>query len=222
MKTLLLYASFLLASPAFATTTNCPSMPAGSYLETSFACVSGSLLFSDFGYQGTGQVSNASSVSITPLTTPDDEGFQFAGGWSVQSQNGVSSSEDSQISYTVQHPGGLIDSLSLSFSSIVTGTGSANVTEHFCLGAPVNSCPQATGGSVAVTNPGAGFSDRAFFAGVESVGILDSVTVTSGMSGTASISNFGNTFSSPEPLSFVLLGTGLLGIALMRRRLDRR
>jgi len=222
MKTLLLYASFLLASSALATTTTCPRMSTSSYLETSFACTSGSLLFSDFSYQGTGQGSNPSSVSIAPLSTPDDEGFQFSGGWSVQSQNGVSSSEDSQIGYTVQHPGGLIDSLSLSFSSVVTGTGSASVTEQFCLGAPVNSCPQATEGSVAVTNPGSGFSDRAFFAGVESVGILDSVTVTSGMSGTASISNFGNTFSSPEPLSFVLLGTGLLGIALMRRRLDRR
>jgi hypothetical protein len=222
MKTLLCCASFLLASSAFATTTSCPSMPASSYLATSFACVSGSLIFSDFGYQGTGQVSNPSSVSITPLNSPDDEGFQFAGGWSVQSQNGVSNSEDSQISYTVQHPGGLIDSLSLSFSSVVTGTGSASVTEQFCLGAPVNSCPQATEGSVAVTNPGSGFSDRAFFAGVESVGILDSVTVTSGMSGTARISNFSNTFSSPEPLSFVLLGSGLLGIGLMRRRLVRR
>jgi hypothetical protein len=222
MKTLLVCASFLLASSAFATTTTCPSMPANSYLETSFACVSGSLIFSDFGYQGTGQVSNPGSVSITPLTTPDAEGFQLTGGWSVQSQNGVSSSEDSQIGYTVQHPGGLIDSLSLSFGSVVTGTGAANVTEQFCLGAPVNSCPQATEGSVAVTNPGSGFTDRAFFAGVESVGVLDSVTVTSGMSGTASISNFSNTFSSPEPLSFVLLGTGLLGVALMRRRLDRR
>jgi len=197
-------------------------MSASSYLATSLACVSGSLIFSDFGYQGTGQVSSPSSVSITPLNSPDDEGFQFAGGWSVQSQNGVSSSEDSQISYTVQHPGGLIDSLSLSFSSAVTGTGSASVTEQFCLGAPVNSCPQATEGSVAVTNPGSGFSDRAFFAGVESVGILDSVTVTSGMSGTARISNFSNTFSSPEPLSFVLLGSGLLGIGLTRRRLNRR
>jgi hypothetical protein len=222
MKTLLFCASFLLASSVFATTTTCPSMPASSYLATSFACTSGSLLFSDFSYQGTGQVSNASSVSITPLTTPDDEGFQFAGGWSVQSQNGVSSSEDSQVGYTVQQPGGLIDSLSLSFSSVVTGTGSANVTEQFCLGAPVTSCPQATEGSVAVTNPGSGFSDRAFFAGVESVGVLNTVTVTSGMSGTASINNFGNTFSSSEPLSFVLLGTGLLGIGLMRRRLDRR
>jgi hypothetical protein len=222
MKTLLLCVSFMLASSALATTTNCQSGSMGSYLASSFACQSGSLIFSDFDYRGTGADANASSISVITLAAPDNEGFQFAGGWSVQSQNGVSNSEDSQITYTVQHPGGLIDSLSLSFGSFVTGTGAASVTEHFCLGASIGNCPQVSEGSVAVTNPGSGFSDRAFFAGVENVGVSNIINVTSGVNGTASISNVGNRFSSPEPLSFVLLGTGLLGIGLMRRRLDRR
>ena len=222
MKTLLLCASLLLASSAFATTTNCQSGSMGSYLASSFACQSGSLIFSDFEYRGTGQDANASAVSVITLTAPDNEGFQFAGAWSVQSQNGISNSEESQIAYTVERPGGLIDSLSLSFGSIVTGTGTASATEQFCLGASINNCPQISQGSVAVTNPGSGFTDRAFFAGVENIGILGAVTVTSGVNGMASISSVSNTFSAPEPLSFVLLGTGLLGIGLMRRRLDRR
>ncbi len=222
MKTLLLCASLLLASSAFATTTNCQSGSMGSYLASSFACQSGSLIFSDFEYRGTGQDANASAVSVITLTAPDNEGFQFAGAWSVQSQNGISNSEESQIAYTVERPGGLIDSLSLSFGSIVTGTGTASATEQFCLGASINNCPQISQGSIAVTNPGSGFTDRAFFAGVENIGILGAVTVTSGVNGMASISSVSNTFSAPEPLSFVLLGTGLLGIGLMRRRLDRR
>jgi hypothetical protein len=30
-----------------------------------------------------------------------------------------------------------------------------------------------------------------------------------------------NIFSSPEPLSFVLLGSGLLGLGLLRKRIKR-
>src|ERR1700729_3549047 len=112
MKTLVL--CLLLVFSAFATTTTCPSQSTSSYSASNFSCVSGGLLFAEFGYQGTGQDVNAGSISVTPLTAPDNEGFQFAG-WSAVSENGVSSSEESQISYTVQHPGGLIDSLSLSF-----------------------------------------------------------------------------------------------------------
>jgi len=222
MKTLLLCASFLLVSSALATTTNCQSGTLMPYLASSFACQSGGLVFSDFDYRGTGQDASASAVSVIALTAPDVAGFQFAGGWSVQSENGVSNSEESQIGYTVQRPGGLIDTLSLSFGSVVSGTGTASATEQFCLGASISNCPQISQGSVAVTNPGSGFTDRAFFAVVENIGILDTITVTSGVNGMASIGSVSNTFSSPEPLSFVLLGTGLLGIALMRRRLDRR
>jgi hypothetical protein len=35
------------------------------------------------------------------------------------------------------------------------------------------------------------------------------------------ISQVTNNFSSPEPLSFVLLGSGLLGLGLLRKRIKR-
>jgi len=219
MKTVVLCAGLLLASSAFATTSNCQSGSLGSYLLSSFSCQSGSLIFSDFDYRGTG---DASAVSVTPLTVSDAEGFQFSGGFSTQSWNGTSSSESAEIIYTVEHTGGMIDSLSLSFGSNLTGSGVAGVTEFFCPGGSINNCPEVNQGSVAVTNPGSGFTDRAFFAGVETVGIENAITVNSGINGTASIRSVTNTFSAPEPLSFVLLGTGLLGIGLVLRRLDRR
>jgi hypothetical protein len=190
-----------------------------SYLASGFTCQSGSLIFTNFGYQGTGV--GAGSITVTPLTAPDDEGFRFASGWSAQSANGISNSEDSQITYTVQHPGGMIDTLDLSFGSTVTGTGVSSVKETFCLGSSINNCPQGDLGSIAVTNPGAGFSNRAFFSGASSVAVSKNINVTSGVNGTAFIAEVSDTFSSPEPLSFVLLGSGLLGITLMRRRLNR-
>ena len=220
MKTLLFLASLLLASSALATTTSCQSGSMMSYLVSGFACQSGSLTFSRFDYQGTGPT--ASSITVSPLSAFDNEGFQFQGGWSVSSQNGISNSQEAHISYTVQNVGSLIDTLSLSFGSMVSGTGISRVTEQFCLGSSLDNCPNVDQGLVSVTNPGSGFSNRAFFAGVSSIAVSKDIFVNSGANGAASISHITDTFSSPEPLSFVLLGTGLLGITLMRRRLNRR
>src|ERR1700687_2690881 len=176
MKLLLFLASLLLASMAMATTTSCQTGSLTSYLAAGFSCQSGSLIFSDFDYQGTGK--DASLIAVKALTASDDEGFQFQGGWNAHSVNGASVSENSRITYTVHYAGGLIDTLSLAFGSSVSGTGVSTVQERFCLGSSLRNCPSVNQGGISLTNPGSMFSNRAFFAGVGSVSMSKDINVT--------------------------------------------
>lgn len=84
--------------------------------------------------------------------------------------------------------------LNLPSDSSGNGLGLAGVAVNSCMASSLTGCLDAH--SVGGTSPG-----------------------TSGLKGPAPVTE---PDTLPEPLSFVLLGTGLLGIALMSRRLDRR
>lgn len=215
-----------LASSAFASLTTCPTGPYTLYLVPNFTCTSGDLTFSNFGYTPTGNPSGiaipASAIAVTPITTNANEGFQFAGGWSVATQsNGMSSFQDSLISFTVTTAVPAITDLHLFFNGSFTGTGIASTAESFCENHALVGCPSGSGGSLNVSNPPGMFNDMAVFAPVQSVTISKDINVTSGVNGTAAISQVINTFSTPEPWSFFLLGSGLLWLGLWRRRTKR-
>jgi hypothetical protein len=218
----LVLTGLMLASSAFASMTNCPTAAYTAYLGGGFTCTTGNLTFSAFGYSSSanppGNAIPASGLTVTPQTQDSNEGFQFAGGWNVGTQaGGAASFQDSVVSFTVTSS--VITDLHLFFNGSFTGTGTAFVTESYCLNHVLAGCPGGSSGSISVTNPPPSFNAVVFFAPVTSVSVSKDIHVDSGTNGTASISQVINTFSSPEPLSFVLLGSGLLGLGLLRKRI---
>jgi len=218
---LIALAPLVLVSSAFATVTTCPTgsgTSLGNYLVPGFTCTTNLLTFSAWSY--TDLNVPAANISVVPQVVMGDEGFQFQSAWNVNNTNGgPEAREDSLIQFTVTGPG--ITNLELFFNGSITGTGSANVTEQYCLNGTLTSCPQALG-QISVTNPPPGFSDQVFFAPVRSISVSKDILVDTGVGpGSAMISQVTNNFSSPEPLSFVLLGSGLLGLGLLRKRMKR-
>jgi hypothetical protein len=213
------------SSMAFAAPGPCPTATYDVYLVANFSCTQGNLTFMNFGYSPTsGGTSNipATGVAVTPqIGVTGNPGFQFAGGWNVSNGAGNTSSfQDSLITFALT---GSVSSLTLFFNGSTTGSGLAAVTENYCLNQTtgVSGCPAGNSGQLSVTNPPPNFNSVIFFAPVTSISVSKDINATSGSSGTAHISQVINTFGAPEPLSLVTLGSGLLGMGLLRKRLHK-
>lgn len=227
-KSLLLLICFLLTAPAFASLTTCSSGTFALYLVPNFSCQSGNLIFTNFTYLGMGNPSQvtipATGINVQPITQTGHEGFQFASGWDVGTQaGGMSSFQNSLIGFVVTDVFEITD-LVLGFNGSFTGTGTSSTVEAFCLNATtVMNCPTAKAGSLNVTNPPPFFDNQLVLGAVTSIAISDTVDVASGVNGTAAASQMINEFSGiPEPLPAIMLGSGLIGIGLVRRRMWRR
>lgn len=224
----------MIAVPTKAVT--CPtgvSLSGGGYTNANgtsngFSCTIGTLTFSNFSFtssaSGNSQALTAAGVTVTDLPNSSfpgvPDGFLFTEALGANSTNGIQSSSDMTIFYTVSGPG--IDDLELGFNGAFSGTGFAEVTEQFCLNAAtVLNCAAGNAGVIQVTNPPASFNTSTTFAPVTMVSVSKDIQVNSGSgTGTANISSVNNNFSQvsvPESASLTLLGLGLLGVALAKR-----
>ncbi len=234
--------ALLFAAIAGATPTACPTGTASIYTSTvnsAGGCTEDGLLFSQFNYMptstGTAIALPASAVGISPLlnSAGDGLGFQIVGGFAATS--GGESDAIFQYEVSALNSSTSLTGISLGFNGTATGTGIANVSENYCAGGtsvPPTTCGgnlqnirvQSTQGVNSLTASGN-------LGGVQSVTVSKDIQVNAGTNGTATISSVTNQFqtgaggsgsSTPEPASLFLIGSGLLGLGAIRKRVVTR
>jgi len=185
--------------------------------------------FSNFSYSTSGtNHMPADQITANPIAFPFVAGFLFNAPWSASTNQ----SQDSMIGFTVTLTSGsaLINNLSLlMFGAGAFGTGSATVSETYCLGDTLSDgCAHGTMGTLNTFLQGNGSSkliDTVHFAGVSEVDVMKDIMVRGGENGFAVLSGVENQISedappASEPGSLAILGSGLISLAgLLGKRL---
>jgi len=189
-------------------------------------CVIDDKLFYNFAYSSA--LVPAGSVAVAPISMPYNPGFAFSAGWGAIGSMVV----DSHITYyvAVLQGGFPIGDISAAMTGYVAvGNGFVLVAENAWLGGP-----PGQGGTqlmpplgLYATASGSQDYDREVFGATRGpIFVAKDILVSGGGSGPfqyppdfASVSQVINQFSEvPEPITLVLIGSGLLGFGLLRRR----
>src|SRR5277367_2003797 len=189
------------------------------------SCTVGDKTYSDFSFvsdaAGSGIAPDPSSVTVTPEMTADGPGLTFSSDAITVTKDTASdptSSVDVDLDYTVTAGSGfLIDDADLDVTGATTGNGQGGVTDFLTASSSRQSLP-----TLSVQLPGT--SDTTTFPPVDAVDVFKdfSVAVLAGSTGSADVMTVSQTFSQttavPEPSTLALLGAGMLGFGVARRR----
>jgi hypothetical protein len=209
-----------------------------NYKTAATACVVNDKLFYNFGYSptaasGTGPVGSVVAPTAAQVTVngdgsnPSQSALVFSSaGWTVSGNSSLTKALfiDSSITFTVAVIGlkPLMIGASLGMTGTASGKGNASIGETLVLGGgPASS-------ALAVDAVAGTFLDTDTFAPVSFLRVTKDLIVrvarpvTGTNSGSATITSFREGFteasSVPEPVSAMLFGSGLIGLALIRRR----
>ncbi len=225
MKTLkkgltLFILSCILSLASFGAT--CAMSASWAAFQSTGACTIGNIELSNFTVVSTGTSSIIPPSSI--ILTLDNSVAGFLGmQWNMgMSATGAGNFQDLYFTFKLRGLNGLVfNSDTLTFNGSATGGGSTGVSSIVCTSGPTSTCPSGETYIAQVFNPPPVLGDTMFFP--DSIEIHASKDfVASGVNGgTGQISRVINTYGfteTPEPMTCVLMGMGLVGIAILRRR----
>jgi len=207
MKKSLLTVALLLAVSSVGWAGACPSTATSlSTIETTNggSCSVGALLFT---FTGSSYSSSATGGALAPTTAQvnvqtysvgEEFGLEFTSGWVA----GPNQTQSANITFTVTCPGCTITDAVLIMGGASFGTGSASVSE-------VNALPSFNLRTSTMAGTGLFASSMTPTTTISSAG---------GPAGIGHISGVFDLYSVPESASLALLGTALIGVALVLRR----